>query len=249
MRNNKEFLCLESISRRVTICVAVALMMLIGTYAETPDGEPPSVESVCEGLQGSAFGLCNSYCEALDCDSDNPKASQNACERVLVNFDEASGGAVMPCLVEPQPELGLYDCPCNFDVEFWTDQAQILQTGNATACEPGTMDPPAGSATNACFTCNVAMWSFNSTTSLSVVVDLWVDGEVSTEDALFFTATDPSAAGACFAEGSVDFEPIYTTIDPLTQEVGELPLTSEEFSVCLSDITAVRDTFLALCQQ
>jgi hypothetical protein len=247
MRNDKGFLCLESISRRVTICAAVALMMLIGTYAETPDGKPPSAESVCDGLQGSAFGLCNSYCEALDCDSNNPEASQNACERVLANFDTATGGSTMPCLVEPEPEPGLYDCPCNFDVEFWTDQAQILQTG--TACNSGTVDPPAGS--NACFTCNVLMWSFNSTTSLSVAVDLWVDGDFSTEEALFLTATDatdPSATGACFAEGSVDFEPIYTTIDPLTQDVGELPVTGEKFPVCLLDMTAVQDKFLALCQ-
>ena len=252
MRSEKGFLCLESMSRRVTICAAVALMTLIGTYAETPDGEPPSVENICDGQEGSAFGLCNSYCEALDCDSDTPQASQKACEKVLVNFDKASG-ATMPCLVEPEPEpeLGQYDCPCNFDVEFWTDQAQILQTGTATACEPGTVDPPAGSATNACFTCKVAMWSFNSTTSLSAVVDLWVAGDFSTEEALFLTATDatdPSAAGACFAQGSVDFEPFYTTIDPLTPDVGELPVTSEEFPVCLLDITVVRDKFLALCQ-
>jgi len=199
MRSEKGFLCLESMSRRVTICAAVALMTLIGTYAETPDGEPPSVENIRDGQEGSAVGLCNSYCEAMDCDSDNPQASQKACEKVLANFDKAADGA-MPCLIES--ELGLYNCPCNFDLEFWTNQAQILQTGNATACDPGTMFPPAGSPTNACFTCNVATWSFNSTTFLSVVVDLWVDGQASTEDALFFTATDPSAAGACFAEGA-----------------------------------------------
>ena len=97
------------------------------------------------------------------------------------------------------------------------------------------------------------MWSFNSTTFLSAVVDLWVDGEVSrevsTEDALFFTVTDSSEAGACFAEGSVDFEQIYTTIDPSTQEVGGLSATDLEFPVCLSDMTAVQDAFLALCQQ
>jgi hypothetical protein len=93
------------------------------------------------------------------------------------------------------------------------------------------------------------MWSFNSTTSLSVVVDRWVDGEFSSEDALFFTATGPSQAGACFAQRTVDFQVIYTTLDPLTQEAGELPVTSEEFPVCLSDMMAVKDAFLALCHQ
>jgi hypothetical protein len=159
----------------------------------------------------------------------------------------------MPCLVEPEPALELLNCPCNFDVGFWTNQAQILQTENATACDPGTMDPPAGSPTDACFTCDIAMWSFNSTTFLNVVVDLWVDGkvsrEVSTEDALFFTATDSSEVEACFAEGSVDFKSIYTTIDPLTQEAGELLVTSEEVSVCLLDMTEVQNEFLSLCQQ
>ena len=37
------------------------------------DGVTPAVETVCDGLADELFGLCNAYCEAKDCDSDNPK--------------------------------------------------------------------------------------------------------------------------------------------------------------------------------
>ena len=44
----------------------------------TPDGQPPSMETVCDGQSGAAFGLCNAYCEAMDCDSPDPQASPQA---------------------------------------------------------------------------------------------------------------------------------------------------------------------------
>ena len=50
--------------------------------AKTPDGVTPAEETVCDGLSGAAFGLCNAYCEAMDCDSDSTKASQKM-RRVL----------------------------------------------------------------------------------------------------------------------------------------------------------------------
>jgi hypothetical protein len=69
----------------------------------TPDGKPPSEETVCDGLDGALFGLCNAYCEAMDCDSPNPHASPTACARVLQNFMKHSGGQPPPCAVT---------CPC-----------------------------------------------------------------------------------------------------------------------------------------
>jgi hypothetical protein len=66
----------------------------------TPDGVPPSGETVCNGLIGAAHGLCTAYCEAMDCDSGSPQASQKACDKVGANFLKITGQAP-PC-----------DCPC-----------------------------------------------------------------------------------------------------------------------------------------
>jgi hypothetical protein len=70
---------------------------------QTPDGETPAEEDVCTaaGLTGAAWGLCNAYCEAMDCDGD-PQASPEACAKVKANFDKKTGGKIaLPCeLVE-----------------------------------------------------------------------------------------------------------------------------------------------------
>lgn len=68
----------------------------LAASAQTPDGQTPAIESVCDGLPGALFGLCNAYCEALDCDAgfSNP----TACDRVLGNYLKHSGGPVPPCL-------------------------------------------------------------------------------------------------------------------------------------------------------
>ena len=47
-------------------------LLLIGTVtgtalAKTPDGVPPSLETVCDAETGAAYGLCTAYCEAMDC--------------------------------------------------------------------------------------------------------------------------------------------------------------------------------------
>ncbi|HMB53739.1 MAG TPA: hypothetical protein VKU40_10500 [Thermoanaerobaculia bacterium] len=88
------------------VCTGVASaqgfdMFSGGIEMSTPDGLPPSVEDVCDGQKGAAFGLCNAYCEAMDCDSANPQASQKACDRVAANY-EKHAGSPPPC-----------SCPCN----------------------------------------------------------------------------------------------------------------------------------------
>lgn len=70
--------------------------------AKTPDGKPPSQETVCDGQTGAAFGLCNAYCEAMDCDSPNHRASDNACAQVKKNYERKTGQP-LPCEVV---------CPC-----------------------------------------------------------------------------------------------------------------------------------------
>jgi hypothetical protein len=74
--------------------------------AERKNGDTPEEDTVCEAadLDGAAWGLCNAYCEAMDCDSDDTRASDTACERVLVNWEEHANGMTIPC--------EQVECPC-----------------------------------------------------------------------------------------------------------------------------------------
>ena len=50
----------------LTICL---LTLFAGALlGQTPDGQTPATETACELESGAAFGLCNAYCEAMDCD-------------------------------------------------------------------------------------------------------------------------------------------------------------------------------------
>lgn len=89
----------------------VCLLAFAGTaLAQTPDGMTPAEETVCDGFSGASFGLCNAYCEAMDCDSADPKASGRACERVLANFQKHAGEDAAPC----------GPCPC-LDADAFPD--------------------------------------------------------------------------------------------------------------------------------
>jgi hypothetical protein len=89
--------------RKILVFVFVGMLgAAAGARAKTPDGKPPSVETVCDNEKGAAFGLCNAYCEAMDCDSPNHHASDGACAAVKKNFEKKTGRP-LPCDVT---------CPC-----------------------------------------------------------------------------------------------------------------------------------------
>lgn len=73
----------------------------------TPDGVTPHTETICDGETGSAFGLCNAYCEAMDCDSENPHASEKACSKIRSLFTKRTGRD-LPCEQNYQQP----GCPC-----------------------------------------------------------------------------------------------------------------------------------------
>ena len=101
-----------------TLALALALVAL-PAVAKTPDGEPPSVETVCDGQRGAAFGLCNAYCEAMDCDSPAPHASPKACDQVRTKFEKITGSS-MPCDAS--------QCPCSAELPLFAD----FESGTAT---------------------------------------------------------------------------------------------------------------------
>lgn len=70
--------------------------------AKTPDGRTPAEETVCDGQAGAAFGLCNAYCEAMDCDSPDHRASDAACSSVRRQYERKTGRPI-PCEIV---------CPC-----------------------------------------------------------------------------------------------------------------------------------------
>jgi len=70
---------------------------------------PPALETVCDMETGAAYGHCNAYCEAMDCElandndpSTQPHASATACAKVRAKFQQTTGRD-LPCEVT---------CPC-----------------------------------------------------------------------------------------------------------------------------------------
>ena len=92
-------------NKLVARCLAIATCMVLwsvavtSSQAKTPDGKPPAVESVCDGLSGSLWGLCVAYCEAMDCTDPNQHASDKACDRVFANYMKKSESEFPPCFM------------------------------------------------------------------------------------------------------------------------------------------------------
>lgn len=81
------------------LSTAGALTGLVAAHAvaKTPDGETPSEETICDGVDKPLQGLCNAYCEAKDCHLDEQE-NTNACEQLLDNYHDKSDGIDPPCL-------------------------------------------------------------------------------------------------------------------------------------------------------
>ena len=87
-------------------------------HAQTPDGETPAAEPVCDALQSATpglYGLCVAYCEANDAHLLSPTGAADQLDtpsrRLLETYNKLKTDAdpAMPCV---QPE----GCPC------WTEQ-------------------------------------------------------------------------------------------------------------------------------
>ena len=51
----------------------------------------------CDGLEGQAYELCESYCYAKNCASDDPNGNPKACAANKANYEKVTGEAWLPC--------------------------------------------------------------------------------------------------------------------------------------------------------
>jgi hypothetical protein len=232
--------------RHTTLCAFVVFIMVMGAaYALTP-------EDVCGDYTDNAWGLCNAYCTAMDCDSEQTNASGYACIQVAANFMRATGKESMPC-EDNEPaaptDTQAGSCPCNFSLPFWTDPdrvdaiVQILPSRSLNFC---IKDDP-----NTCLNCTVNHMT-GSYTLLSVIANRFVpdqdpfvpDQDPEEDKLLFFAYPPPSLSfpGGCGVDTNFASGFSYTTED------FELPLlTNEEFVACALDIGALASVFDNMC--
>ena len=118
--------------RMASLAAGILALAAVGMFplpaaAQTADGQTPAQETSCNGESGAAYGLCTSFCEAMDCDSTAPAASPTACNKVADNFRRLTGQAP-PCL-----------CPCSAG---WGQVQQFAATNNleVTYCATGTSE-------------------------------------------------------------------------------------------------------------
>ena len=95
----------------VILC-ALAFAGASTSFAQTPDGLTPAEEFVCDLDKGNGalFGLCNSFCEAKDCDSESPFASAKSCQTTYDLYVDKSGGLEPPCVEA---------CPCKGRIDIF----------------------------------------------------------------------------------------------------------------------------------
>jgi len=82
-------------TKTAVICVAVCILALAFLFGPTL-AVAKKTPTVCDDLSGKAYGLCNAYCEKLDCDWD-PNASERACVALRSNYSSLTGESEFPC--------------------------------------------------------------------------------------------------------------------------------------------------------
>ncbi len=123
--------------RRILFALMATAMTLFAVPAlsQTPDGETPAVETVCDPLKNATpglYGLCVAFCESHDGDIDpetnEPRDNSVANEKILENYNrkKTAGDPDMPCL-----RVG---CPC-------FDAVDLAALDDLTVCStPGKIE-------------------------------------------------------------------------------------------------------------
>lgn len=99
------------------LAIGVSLLPAAAFAQGTPDGQTPAEETVCDGLEGAAFGICNAYCEATDCGDGVNHANFRACESLQRNWVKHTGLEELPCDCEdPLVFIPGEGCGCALDL-------------------------------------------------------------------------------------------------------------------------------------
>lgn len=110
-----------------SLSIFLALAGFISTVAEEND---------CDGLEGRAYGLCKAYCEVMDCDSDEHKAPESACNKILTRYITETQ-SVPPCIDTCADLAAENPCPCPFfQVPFdcWMGNPNTFHRCRNTTC-------------------------------------------------------------------------------------------------------------------
>lgn len=117
--------------RRVIAGVLISLLCATAATAN------PGQASACSIYDGAAFGLCNAFCEAMDCEVGH---QGKACGRVLGQFQNENGG--LPICIDEDGD-GVADsndnCPSTANSGQWDDDGD--QVGNLCDNCPSTQNP------------------------------------------------------------------------------------------------------------
>lgn len=126
--------------------IAIGLFAISASlFADTPDGETPANEGVCDGLIGMTpglYGLCVGFCEAQDCEATFDPATNEitfdeSCRpsspKLLTNYNRKMlpDDPPMPCLNIAEDE-----CPC------WTEEEIQLLAPESAECIDTRVDYP-----------------------------------------------------------------------------------------------------------
>jgi len=80
----------------VLVAFGLTLSMAPLAVVQAAGGGIPAEDSVCAGLKGAAFGLCNAYCLAPENDCvNNPNTP--TCENLRKNNEKINGSRYFPC--------------------------------------------------------------------------------------------------------------------------------------------------------
>jgi len=122
--------------RLLSLSLGLGLSLAATANAQTADGQTPASEDICTkwGMTGKINGLCNAYCEAMDCDAAKPQASEQACTRLLQKIETALGDKPFPTCQDVDNDgvpNGIDNCPNTAN----PDQTDSDGNGAGDACD------------------------------------------------------------------------------------------------------------------
>jgi len=105
----------------ILVVVTFAFIGSVPATAQTPDGDTPAVEDVCNQLIDATpglYGLCVAYCEAHDAELLSPSGDPteldvpNQMILEIYNKKKTLQEPAMPCVEPVEPDVPQESCPC-----------------------------------------------------------------------------------------------------------------------------------------